>query len=380
MEPDAVGLSLGSRELQTLAGQRARQGIPALRFDGSVWGSPRGRDVIPVLALDGTKVRALPRLVYALGYAILILTTVVVVALATVPKLTPLRFYAVTSGSMVPALPVGTVTIVNTANRTPRVGEIVAFQPPSDPGEIFTHRVIAVLPGGSFKTEGDALRTPDPWTVPRSDLVGTVTATIPYAAWGLSVLKIGVLLSLAMYLLRFVVRRGFSRRLAPELLVGGVLTGSLLYLFDVLRPVFGAGVAFISMSHRAVRINVINNGWVPIRAFSLANPTDRTGLVRPDSTLLSTLHFAGHSQVTTITTIKVVPEPSLVDFIVMGLLVFSPFLLSLLAAWRVSRRGERIEVSSARPRWAGRRRGGGRRGGGRRLGGCRLGGRAGGMA
>lgn len=319
MEPDPIGLT-----------------VPALRLDG------RTVRELPAIRFDGTTVSSLPQSVRVVGYALLVLIAVAVVALAAVPRLTPLRFYAVTTGSMVPALPVGTVTVVNTHDRTPRVGEIMAFDAPTDPAQVFTHRVEALLAGGSFRTEGDASHTADPWIVRPADVVGRVTATVPYASWGISVLKVGVLLALGACLLRFVVRRALARRIAPEVLVGFVLTGSLVYLFAVLRPVFGAGVEFVSLSSHTLRVNVINTGWIPIRAFSLANSADHSSRVWPNSTLLATLHVRPHAGLTAITTVKIVPAPSLVDIFVTALVVGSPFMIALVSTRpRARRRGRR---------------------------------------
>jgi signal peptidase len=296
------------------------------------------------LPLDGSTAHSLPAVLRIVGYLVLVVTTCLVVALATVPKLTPMRFYAVTTGSMVPTLPVGTVTVVDTHERAPRAGEIIAFHPPGDPTQVFTHRVVAVLSGGRFKTEGDALGSPDPWTVEPADVVGRVTARVPYAALALAFLKAAALLTLAAYVVRFVVRRGFAKRLSSEALVGAVLTGSLFYLFKVLRPVFGGSVAFAGLSRRAVRVDVVNTGWVPIHAFSSADPSAQTASIGPNSKLLTTLHFSHQSNIENVVTVKLVPALSAIDFVVMAVIVFSPFLLTLLNSRRKARQVGRIEL------------------------------------
>jgi hypothetical protein len=118
----------------------------------------------------------------------------------------------------------------------------------------------------------------------------------------------------------------------------------LFYLFDVLRPVFGGSVALAGLSRSAVRMNVVNTGWVPIHAFSLADPTDRTPGIAPNAKLLTTLHFSHPSSVQNAVTVKLVPALSTIDFVVMAAIVFSPFLLTLLSSRRKARQVGRIEL------------------------------------
>ena len=42
-----------------------------------------------------------------------------------IPKLNGLKLYAVTSGSMAPAIPAGSLILVDPAQKTPHVGEII---------------------------------------------------------------------------------------------------------------------------------------------------------------------------------------------------------------------------------------------------------------
>lgn len=60
--------------------------------------------------------------------------------------------YAITTGSMEPVLPVGSL-VFTAPNATPRVGEIIAF--PYN-GEIVVHRLIKINPDGMIVTKGDA--------------------------------------------------------------------------------------------------------------------------------------------------------------------------------------------------------------------------------
>lgn len=87
----------------------------------------------------------------------------------------------VMSGSMEPALPVGSVVVIKRVNpEDVKVGDVIAFQT----GESKTmHRVIEkVVENGffHFKTKGDANEDPDPWIVKPEDVSGTLLLTIPY--------------------------------------------------------------------------------------------------------------------------------------------------------------------------------------------------------
>jgi len=56
----------------------------------------------------------------------------------------------------------------------PAVGQVITFQ---TPGGLVTHRVRGFARGG-FTTQGDANRTPDPWTVRRVHVIGLVSLGI----------------------------------------------------------------------------------------------------------------------------------------------------------------------------------------------------------
>jgi len=89
------------------------------------------------------------------------------------------RFYAVESGSMSPAMNAGDLVIdlPTTPTSKYQVGEIVTFHP--TPGYITTHRIVAVEADG-VSTQGDANSTPDLGQVPPENIVGRVVAVVPF--------------------------------------------------------------------------------------------------------------------------------------------------------------------------------------------------------
>ena len=83
--------------------------------------------------------------------------------------------YVVISGSMEPALPVGSVCIVDCQQRSPDEGDIISYKA----GEgIVTHRVIDVTEDG-YVTKGDANDTKDPGIVKEKQIFGTCVASVP---------------------------------------------------------------------------------------------------------------------------------------------------------------------------------------------------------
>ncbi len=85
------------------------------------------------------------------------------------------------SGSMEPAVPIGSIVVVKRVNPDDvKVSNIIVFQR-SDSKTL--HRVIdKIVENDSyyFKTKGDANEDPDPWTVQPEQIQGSLFLTIPY--------------------------------------------------------------------------------------------------------------------------------------------------------------------------------------------------------
>jgi hypothetical protein len=82
---------------------------------------------------------------------------------------------AIPEGSLVASRPVP-------AGQPLRVGEVIVFREPGAT-TVFVHRVDRVLPGGRLLTKGDLERSPDPWVVRPSDVIGSVQTSIPAIGW-----------------------------------------------------------------------------------------------------------------------------------------------------------------------------------------------------
>jgi signal peptidase len=113
----------------------------------------------------------------ALGFA-----AVLAVALIA-PSFLGYGSLTVLSGSMEPTLHVGDVVV---ERRVPplalRVGDVVTFRDPANPGRLYTHRVVSMSASeGSvaFVTRGDANTGVERWSIPEGGSVGRVEYRIP---------------------------------------------------------------------------------------------------------------------------------------------------------------------------------------------------------
>lgn len=86
------------------------------------------------------------------------------------PRLFPYQALVVRSGSMAPAIPTGSIVFYEPVQASAvRVGDVIVFSEPGNPGVKVTHRVFQIrhaATGPYFVTKGDANGTPDDWHVP----------------------------------------------------------------------------------------------------------------------------------------------------------------------------------------------------------------------
>jgi signal peptidase len=123
---------------------------------------------------------------------------------------------AVYSGSMVPTLRVGSLTVDRSVpSASVRVGDVITFADPYVKGRLVTHRVVRIFhtPHGlAYRTKGDANAARDPWTVRLPGRVGRVAFSIPYAGYALWYLhtrevRTGLILFASLLLLTWALRR-----------------------------------------------------------------------------------------------------------------------------------------------------------------------------
>lgn len=91
------------------------------------------------------------------------------------------HYLIVRTGSMEPAVPVGSVVVIKPADFTKlQKDEIICFKG-SEP-QLITHRIFDITDEG-FITKGDANKVPDSSVVEKKDIIGKVVFTIPYLGY-----------------------------------------------------------------------------------------------------------------------------------------------------------------------------------------------------
>ena len=107
------------------------------------------------------------------------------------------KILAVTSGSMEPAVTIGSL-VVETVPRKLQVGDIITYKLSQNSLNLVTHRIVEIekISGSNFfKVKGDAVNQPDTGLVPEDQITGKVILSIPFAgrimAFGRT--KIGVM-------------------------------------------------------------------------------------------------------------------------------------------------------------------------------------------
>ena len=116
----------------------------------------------------------------ALGTFILIIVVALCIPL-TIPRIFGYEIYTVVTGSMEPAIPVGSLIYVREeAPAELMEGEVVAYRSDTDAGIIITHRVVKnQVVSGQLITKGDANEAEDISPVSYAQVIGKVTLTIP---------------------------------------------------------------------------------------------------------------------------------------------------------------------------------------------------------
>ena len=119
------------------------------------------------------KKRTIARICSMIGVSLLILVILICIPL-TLPRLTGFDIYTVVTGSMEPAIPVGSLIYVREeAPAELMEGEVVAYRSDTDAGIIITHRVVKnQVVSGQLITKGDANEAEDISPVSYAQVIG----------------------------------------------------------------------------------------------------------------------------------------------------------------------------------------------------------------
>ena len=90
--------------------------------------------------------------------------------------------YIILSGSMEPDIPTGSLVFINTHERSPQEGDVVAYRLPDD--VMVVHRVVAYDEDQDLYTmKGDRNDLPDASQISNEDIVGSYMLCVPYMGY-----------------------------------------------------------------------------------------------------------------------------------------------------------------------------------------------------
>lgn len=118
------------------------------------------------------------------------MAVILLCSLLVLPGMTGFHMYNVLSGSMEPAIPVGSLLYVRSGDPEQVEDEdIIAFYGSLEDSGIITHRVVKNnVVSGTFTTKGDANDKEDPTPVSYDNYIGRVTLSVPYVGHVLTIM------------------------------------------------------------------------------------------------------------------------------------------------------------------------------------------------
>jgi signal peptidase len=122
-----------------------------------------------------------------IGNILLVLVILVMVFFFLAPHFLGVNFFTVYGGSMVPAIPIGSIVAAKSVEASAiKVGDIITFRTGTEADNVVTHRVVEVSNGGgalSFRTAGDNNANPDGSAVLAENVVGKVWFHVPFLGY-----------------------------------------------------------------------------------------------------------------------------------------------------------------------------------------------------
>lgn len=170
------------------------------------------------------------------------------------------RWFVVRTPSMGTAAPVGSLVLTRPAEVSAlRVGDILAYHPPSEPSTTYTHRIVSITAQG-LHTRGDINGTTDPWTVTQHDIVGHAIA-IPAVGWLFRALPLLIVGGLVIW--------GLTRMWAGPVWRGPLRTVGAAILFAFVSVTLRPWVNVVQLATRTTRhgayIQTVSTGLLPVQ-------------------------------------------------------------------------------------------------------------------
>ena len=121
---------------------------------------------------------------YSFFCVVLLLFLLCVINFLSVKNKLPLsvRLFSVQSGSMAPRVPVGGI-VITSKSPSYQKGDIISFLQNNNINNIVTHRIHSINSQKNnitYKTKGDANKSPDTDTITNSQIIGKVIFTLPF--------------------------------------------------------------------------------------------------------------------------------------------------------------------------------------------------------
>lgn len=172
------------------------------------------------------------------------------------------RWFIVETPSMGTTAPVGTLVLTTPVTADDlRVGDIITFHPPTQPGETYTHRIVAITSQG-IATRGDINGANDGWFLHQQNLVGQTTTILPAVGWLVKALPI-LIVGFAFVMFATSLIRTPARRQSFRILGFSLLMSLTVY---ILKPFVGLVVLTTHATTRGIGATVVSTGILPIRA------------------------------------------------------------------------------------------------------------------
>jgi len=231
------------------------------------------------------------------------------------------RWFIVQTPSMGETAPVGTLILdAPVAAEDVVVGDIVTFHPPTNPGQVYTHRVVSIAADGALSTKGDVNGATDPWTLTSADLIGKTFAVLPIVGWivkAVPFLAGGVMLS---WFLAFLFLSPAAR---SAVRVVGLSVTTAVTAF-VLHPFVGVVVETSRLTAHGAEATLVSTGILPITVSAVGG-----GHVSLASGQLGTLSIPSLAENGHYSLSSALDLP-LIGWVVFGLVCSTPLLWCLL--------------------------------------------------
>jgi len=130
------------------------------------------------------------KVIYAIFVAFIILIALLLI-FSVLPITGNYKVMTVISGSMAPAIKMGSVVIVKPVDEY-KIGDVITFGPYSKTKAPTTHRIYDIkVTGGEpiYITKGDANNAPDQREISQREIVGKVLFSVPYFGYAVDFAK-----------------------------------------------------------------------------------------------------------------------------------------------------------------------------------------------